>query len=224
MSERLKEALAMSQAAIEEGLAEAREELEGLRAQATELEALIARGEVALGTTPAASEPEGRLTLHEALEHVLREKNNRWMTVQELANEVNRRALYRKKDGSPVEPNQVHARTKNYDSVFEKEGPQVRLRVAPADWDVAIFKDDDDGFHEWLDAHDGAFFINAERNPKPNYLVLHVAGGCGHFDRSPSVHWTKDYIKICSERRDQLEGWAQQSVGGEVTLCRSCFG
>jgi hypothetical protein len=224
MSERLEEALAMSQAAIEDGLAEAREELEGLRVRETELEALIARAEAALGTAPGPGETEGRMTLHEGLEYVLRENDNRWMTVQELADEVNRRALYRKKDGSAVEPNQVHARTKNYDALFEKDGPRIRLRVAVGEWDVVIFRDDDDGFHAWLDEHDGAFFINAERNPKPNYLVLHIAGGCEHFDRSPSVHWTKDYIKICSDRRDQLEGWAEQSVGGEVTLCRSCFG
>jgi hypothetical protein len=213
----------MSQAAIEDGLAEAREELEGLRAREAELEALIARGEAALGTAPGPGEAEGRMTLHEGLEHVLRENDNRWMTVQELADEVNRRALYRKKDGSPVEPNQVHARTKNYDALFEKEGPRVRLRVAVGEWNVVIFRDDDDGFHGWIDEHDGSFFINAERNPKPNYLVLHIAGGCGHFDRSPSVHWTKDYIKICSDQRGELEGWAGQRVGGEVTLCGDCF-
>jgi hypothetical protein len=50
------------------------------------------------------------------------------MTVRELADEVNRRALYEKRDRSPVEPNQIHARAKNYSALFEKEGPRVRLR------------------------------------------------------------------------------------------------
>jgi hypothetical protein len=213
----------MSQTAIEEGLADARAELETVRVREAELEALIARGEAALGIAIGDIPEERRLTLHAALEQILRENDNRWMTVQELADEVNRRGIYHKKDGTAVEPNQVHARTKNYDRLFEKEGPRVRLRVAVGEWDVVIFRDDDDGFHSWRDAHDGMFFINAERNPKANYLVLHIAGGCGHFDRSPSVHWTRDYIKICSDRREQLEGWAEQSVGGEVTLCRSCF-
>jgi HB1, ASXL, restriction endonuclease HTH domain len=223
MGDRLEEALAMSQTAITEGLADAKAELERVRGREAELEALIARGEAALGIATGDIDREGRLTLHDALEQILRENDNRWMTVHELADEINRRALYRKKDGSAVEPNQVHARTKNYNRLFEKEGPRIRLRVAVGEWDVVIFRDDDDGFHAWLDAHDGAFFINAERNPKPNYLVLHIAGGCGHFDLSPSVHWTRDYIKICSDRREQLEGWAEQTVGGEVTLCGSCF-
>src|SRR2546423_1892224 len=180
----------MSQTAIKEGLADARAELETVRVREAELEALIARGEAALGIATGDIPEEGRLTLHQALEQVRGENNTRWMTVKELADEVNRRGTYRKKDGSAVEPNQVHARTKNYDRLFEKEGPRVRLRVAVGEWDVVIFRDDDDGFHSWLDAHDGAFFMNAERNPKPNYLVLHIAGGCGHFDRSPSIHWT----------------------------------
>lgn len=225
MSNSLKEALAVSQAAIREGLVEANAELEGLRARQAEVEALIAQAEAALGIADAESENEGdcRLTLHVALEQVLRENGNRWMTVRELADEVNRRNLYRKKDGSLVEPNQVHARAKNYDEVFEKDGSRVRLRGAADTWNVVIFADDDSGFHNWLDNHPAGTFINAERNPKPNYLVLHNSD-CSHFDRSPNVRWTKDYIKVCSDSREELEGWADRSVGGEVTLCRTCFG
>jgi len=49
------------------------------------------------------------------------------MTVKELVVEVNRRGLYRRRDGSPVEDGQVHARAKKYDRLFEKDGPRVRL-------------------------------------------------------------------------------------------------
>ncbi len=227
MSEQLQEALAMSHTAITAGLADARAELQELRSRQARVESLIAQAEAALGIADAEAEGksdgEGRMTLHVALEHVLRENDNRWMSVRELADEVNHRALYRKKDGTPVEPNQVHARTKNYDHIFEKDGSQVRLRGEADTWDVVIFRDDDAGFHSWLDDHAGGFFVNAERNPKPNYLVLHKPD-CLHFDRSPKFHWTKDYVKICSTSRGQLEGWAEQSVGEEVTLCKSCFG
>jgi hypothetical protein len=223
MSDQLKEALAMSQTAIEAGLNDARAELETLHARQIELEALIARGEAALGTGTAESEDEGRFTLHVALERILRENDNRWMTVQELSDEVNRRGLYQKKDGSAIEPNQVHARTKNYRKLFEKHGPQVRLALAVDDWDVVIFRDDDKGFFAWLDEQPSGFFINTERKLNPHYLVLHMSN-CHHFDRDPSLEWTKGYVKVCSERRDQLEGWAKQAVGGDVTLCGSCFG
>ena len=49
--------------------------------------------------------------------------------MRELADEVNERSMYRKRDGSPVEANQVHARTKNYTALFEKDGSRIRLRT-----------------------------------------------------------------------------------------------
>lgn len=88
---------------------------------------------------------------------------------------------------------------------------------------IIVYKDDDQGFFDWLDDHPDGYLINCERSPKPNYLVLHRPS-CPHFDRAPSIHWTKDYIKICSARRDDLEEWAVGTVGGDVTLCKTCFG
>jgi len=41
---------------------------------------------------------------------------------------INDRGLYRTRDGSPVEVNQVHARTSNYQELFDKDGPLIRLK------------------------------------------------------------------------------------------------
>ena len=138
------------------------------------------------------------------------------------------RGLYHKKDGSPVEINQVHARTNNYHDLFEKDGPLIRLREeSPMLTDhpdsLSIFRDDDEGFSTWLDEHPDGYFINSERNPKPTYLVLHRPS-CRHFTRNSSLHWTRDYIKICSPGRRDLEEWVSGTVGGDVTLCSACFG
>jgi hypothetical protein len=129
MSQILLDALEGNRSAIESGLQQAERELAEVIQRKDELEALIARARAALGETEltAASHAERR-TLHEAIVQVLREHDNRWMTVRELADEINRRALYEKRDRSPVEPNQIHARAKNYSALFEKEGPRVRLR------------------------------------------------------------------------------------------------
>lgn len=128
MSEELNEALEASRPAVEAALREAETELEELRSRTSELEAMIARAHAVLGRVEAAPEPRGRLTLHEALAQILREQGNRWMTVRELAEEVNTSKLYRKRDGSLVEPSQIHARAKNYERLFEKEGSRIRLR------------------------------------------------------------------------------------------------
>lgn len=113
---------------IEVALGEAREDLEAIRRREVDLVELIKRGEMMLGHSSAL----GRMTLHEAIAVVLRDEENQWMHVRDIANEVNARRLYQKKDGSLVEPNQIHARTKNYLQQFEKDGPRVRLREGDA--------------------------------------------------------------------------------------------
>ena len=86
-----------------------------------------------------------------------------------------------------------------------------------------LFQDDDDGFFDWIEGNPDGYFINCERNPKPTYLVLHRPQ-CPHFKGAPELHWTKGYVKVCSESRAELEDWARDTVGGDVTLCRTCFG
>jgi hypothetical protein len=218
-------ALRRGREAIAAALADARAELAELDARRAELQALIAEADTALGGTPEKN--DSALTLHLALAQVLRENRNEPMTARALADAVNARGLYRKRDGSPVEVNQVHARTANYPDLFEKAGSQILLKGEPpmnADYppDVTPFKDDDQGFLTWLDHHPAGYFINADRNPKPKYLILHRPG-CPHIDRARGLHLTKDYIKICADDRAALEEWAGRNIGGEPTLCPPCF-
>jgi hypothetical protein len=222
----LADTLKRSREMIEDALTEARTELDALRARQAELEEQIAQAEAALTDPSAPPERAARMTLHKALAHVLREHNNDPMTARELADAVNQQGLYHKKDGSPVEANQVHARTNNYRDVFEKDGPNIRLKeestkLATTPESVSIFRDDDEGFLTWLDDNPDGYFINSYPDPSPEYLVLHRPG-CRHFKGGGAVRWTS-YAKLCSPDRDELEDWALDTVGGEVTLCRSCF-
>lgn len=66
------------------------------------------------------------VTLHEEIRAVLLTAS-RQMTTQEIADEVNRRGNYHKRDGSPVSPFQVHGRTRNYPEIFTREGSIVGL-------------------------------------------------------------------------------------------------
>jgi hypothetical protein len=227
-------ALERSRELIEHALTEARAELASLDERRAELLEQIAQAEAIVAREPAAQVPAPpahlatTMTLHEALARVLEDTGNEWTTARELADDVNRRGLYRKRDGSPVEVNQVHARTNNYTQLFEKDGPKIRLKkgatvIAPHRSDVVMFKDDDEGFFEWQESNPGGVFINTERKPNPNYLVQHRSG-CPHFKDSASVRWTTDYVKICSGDRGALDEWARATVGGEVTLCGTCYG
>lgn len=58
------------------------------------------------------------LTLHEAIVVVLITKPNRKATTDEIADEINRRSLYKKRDGSDVEISQIKLRTKLSDGAY----------------------------------------------------------------------------------------------------------
>jgi hypothetical protein len=116
---------------ISNTLSAARTELVALEERKTQLVALIARTEAMQDALRSDGPTARQMTLHEAIAFLIKESGNRWMTIKELAATVNNRHLYHKKDGNPVELNQIHARINNYEYLFEKDGPRVRLRQVP---------------------------------------------------------------------------------------------
>jgi hypothetical protein len=134
--ESLERALNANRPEVERELAKAEAALEELRAQQRRLEDAIRRARLVLGIEPvigaadtgAAGPEDSPLPLHEALAKVLREQGNRVMTARELADDVNRTGLYQKRDGSPVDIGQIHARVHNYDRLFVRAGGGIRLR------------------------------------------------------------------------------------------------
>jgi hypothetical protein len=69
------------------------------------------------------------MLFHEAIVEVLRRGGNRPMHADDIAAEVNRLALYRRKDGQPVPRRQVVARMLKYEHLFERTAPgYYRLR------------------------------------------------------------------------------------------------
>ena len=120
-----------ARAEIEAGLREAEAELAELDARRAALMALIARANAALGVAderPSESPPRS-LTLHEAMAQVLREQGNGPLSAREIADEINQRQLYTKRDGSVVEVSQIHARAKNYATQFAKVGSKLCLHA-----------------------------------------------------------------------------------------------
>lgn len=68
-------------------------------------------------------------TLHEAMRIVLSEAENKTMHAAELADEIYRRRLYLKKDGSKAEYTQIRARCGHYPDMFETlPGNLIRLK------------------------------------------------------------------------------------------------
>ncbi len=105
--------------------------LEDQRAETAEIERRLAAEEWLLGssTEQAPSRETLRLTAHKAMAEVLRTAPQYKMRPVELAAEINRRGLYRMRDGRPLETQQVHARAGNYPDMFERDGAFIKLRT-----------------------------------------------------------------------------------------------
>ena len=73
------------------------------------------------------SEPVSQLTLHEAMREVLLVAPQQRMPAVDIARDIEKRGLYRMRDGRPVEAQQIHARVGNYGHMFERDGHGIRL-------------------------------------------------------------------------------------------------
>ena len=65
--------------------------------------------------------------LHEAIQKVLTEKKGP-MTSKEIADEINKRKLYFRKDLKPVPPSQISARINKYPYLFKNIGSEITLK------------------------------------------------------------------------------------------------
>lgn len=68
------------------------------------------------------------MTLHEAIEKLLREEG-RSMTTAEITDALNENKWFTKKDGSDICEFQVHGRTHSFPGLFYRDGSRVALKT-----------------------------------------------------------------------------------------------
>lgn len=68
------------------------------------------------------------LKLHEAMKVILCEQQNKAMHNKNLAEIINKRGLYRKKDNTDVEGKQIYSRARKYSQFFEVKDGIISLR------------------------------------------------------------------------------------------------
>ena len=89
---------------------------------------------------------------------------------------------------------------------------------------MPAFIDDDRGVIAWKESNPIGYVLNTTRKPRADYLMLHP-GKCSHLSwENADVHWTKDYIKICSTEIKEINDWIRGNVPGQpqITRCRTC--
>ena len=205
---KLLDALVRNQDEIRAALNEAQIEVKELEQRRAELQGLISRALVALGEDDHKEEPHD-LTLHGALEVVLSDFGDEWMSVGDLVAEVNRRDLYRMKDGRPVKASQIHARVNNYSHTFEKSGSKVRLRYQ---------------YSTSLQENRGAYWAARTVVRRTNDgAFMSVEIRLAYSVRPPNDQSPKDYVLARSEDRARklISGGAFEPNGTDVALLTS---
>lgn len=98
--------------------------LEIARRRVHMLEGLLEPMEVSLGDIdiPKSLEANEKMTLHAAMQKVLRESPTGKLRAGEIITEIERRNLYRMRDGRIPESQQIHARANHYPELFGKDG------------------------------------------------------------------------------------------------------
>jgi len=128
VTDQLRAALLANKDAVAAAISQAEAELARCQQRCEELAALIERARLVLDLDhPTDVEPLSRMTLHQAMGVVLAE-HHEGLRARALAEEVNRRRLYRRKDGRPIDPVQVHARAGAYTSLFARRDGRIMLR------------------------------------------------------------------------------------------------
>jgi hypothetical protein len=85
---------------------------------------------------------------------------------------------------------------------------------------MEVFQDNDAGYRAWLWSNLNGFIVNAQRGSNPGEPILHKAT-CDTITPTPDKDWTRDYIKVCSTSRYELDAWARER-GRRLTACTAC--
>lgn len=85
---------------------------------------------------------------------------------------------------------------------------------------MMIEPETDEEFTRWLDSHPNGLVLNCNSVPNSTYLILHRSS-CYSL-RNSQNYVGRDYRKVCSDDRRDLELWAREQCGGVMTPCGAC--
>ncbi|MGE2835436.1 hypothetical protein [Mycobacterium sp. SMC-4] len=88
---------------------------------------------------------------------------------------------------------------------------------------IVEFRDDDDGYLQWLTGHPNGYVINIARNYSASGARLHLAS-CNEIKgtKYPGKALTGSYVKRCADDVHHLMQWASETVRREIQPCGTC--
>lgn len=87
-----------------------------------------------------------------------------------------------------------------------------------------MFRDDDDGYRDWLHSNPNGYVINIQRSGNPSDARLHRAD-CWTLTSQldAGVKLAEAYEKICGDTRAELEKCADETIGESIQPCGHCL-
>jgi hypothetical protein len=102
-------------------------ELADCQGRCGELEALLERARLVLDLDGGSGPRSSYRTLHDAMALVLADRPA-GLAAAEIAAEINRRGLYRRRDEGTVDAVEVHARASRYQGLFRRRDGKIALQ------------------------------------------------------------------------------------------------
>ena len=87
---------------------------------------------------------------------------------------------------------------------------------------VTVFDGDEGKYQRWLGGHRRGYVVNILRGLNPKDARLHCAD-CDSISDPTTPYVTRGYVKVCGERRGELDQWAIRELGSKVETCDNCF-
>jgi hypothetical protein len=85
------------------------------------------------------------------------------------------------------------------------------------------YRDNDDGYREWLSKNPGGYVINIQRSHNTADAHFHDADCTALTDQLDlDVKLTDQYVKVCGKTLTEVEEWAAKHVGESIPPCGRC--
>lgn len=89
---------------------------------------------------------------------------------------------------------------------------------------VSVFDNDDEGYLDWVAAHQGGFVANMDRKQNvPQYPMVHLTTHKLMTSAKIGNFTTGEYIKFCSGSLEELDRYAKRTYGRALTHCSVCM-
>ena len=87
------------------------------------------------------------------------------------------------------------------------------------------YRDDDEGYRDWLNKNPDGYVINIQRSHNPTDAHLHDADCWTLIDQlDRDVSLSGSYVKVCCGSLTEVEEWAAKNVGESIQPCGTCRG